>query len=62
VVSHYNVQPVLDLFGAVRGRDLGAVAGDVQRIVDQARAQLPAGSDIVVRGQVQTMHASFAGC
>ncbi|PLP99589.1 efflux RND transporter permease subunit [Cupriavidus pauculus] len=61
VVSHYNVQPVLDLFGAVRGRDLGAVAGDVQRIVDQARAQLPAGSDIVVRGQVQTMHASFTG-
>jgi len=61
VVSHYNVQPVLDLFGAVRGRDLGAVAADVQHIVDQARAQLPAGSDIVVRGQVQTMHASFAG-
>lgn len=61
VVSHYNVQPVLDLFGAVRGRDLGAVASDVQRIVDQARAQLPAGSDIVVRGQVQTMHASFTG-
>jgi len=61
VVSHYNVQPVLDLFGAVRGRDLGAVAGDVQRIVDQARAQLPAGSDIVVRGQVQTMRASFSG-
>lgn len=61
VVSHYNVQPVLDLFGAVRGRDLGAVASDVQRIVDQVRAQLPAGSDIVVRGQVQTMHASFTG-
>nr|WP_315598395.1 efflux RND transporter permease subunit [uncultured Cupriavidus sp.] len=61
VVSHYNVQPVLDLFGAVRGRDLGAVAGDVQRIVDQVRPSLPAGSDIVVRGQVQTMHASFAG-
>ncbi|KAI3590592.1 CzcABC family efflux RND transporter, transmembrane protein [Cupriavidus sp. U2] len=61
VVSHYNVQPVLDLFGSVRGRDLGAVAGDVQRIVDQVRPQLPAGSDIVVRGQVQTMHASFTG-
>ncbi|MFJ5382025.1 efflux RND transporter permease subunit [Cupriavidus sp. CER94] len=61
VVSHYNVQPVLDLFGAVRGRDLGAVAGDVQRIVDQVRPQLPAGSDIVVRGQVQTMQASFTG-
>lgn len=61
VVSHYNVQPVLDLFGSVRGRALGSVAADVQRIVDGVRASLPAGSDIVVRGQVQTMHASFAG-
>jgi multidrug efflux pump subunit AcrB len=61
VVSHYNVQPVLDLFAAVRGRDLGSVASDVQRIVSKAHDQLPAGSDIVVRGQVQTMHASFAG-
>jgi len=61
VVSHYNVQPVLDLFGSVRGRDLGAVAGDIQHIVDGVRKDLPRGSEIVVRGQVQTMHASFTG-
>ncbi|WP_035882405.1 efflux RND transporter permease subunit [Cupriavidus metallidurans] len=61
VISHYNVQPVLDLFGSVRGRDLGAVSADVQRVVDSVRPSLPAGSRIVVRGQVQTMHASFAG-
>ena len=61
VVSHYNVQPVLDIFGAVRGRDLGGVASDVQRIVDGVRHTLPRGSDIVVRGQVRTMHASFSG-
>jgi len=61
VVSHYNVQPVLDLFGSVRGRDLGAVAGDMQHIVDGVRKDLPRGSEIVVRGQVQTMHASFTG-
>jgi multidrug efflux pump subunit AcrB len=61
VVSHYNVQPVLDLFGSVRGRDLGAVAGDIQRIVDGVRKDLPRGSEVVVRGQVQTMHASFTG-
>lgn len=61
VVSHYNVQPVLDLFGSVRGRDLGAVAADVQHAVDGVRATLPAGSRIAVRGQVQTMHASFSG-
>jgi multidrug efflux pump subunit AcrB len=61
VISHYNVQPVLDLFGAVRGRDLGGVSADVQRVVDGVRASLPAGSRIVVRGQVQTMHTSFLG-
>lgn len=61
VVSHYNVQPVIDIFGSVRGRDLGAVAGDIGRIVDAARKTLPPGSELVVRGQVQTMHASFAG-
>jgi multidrug efflux pump subunit AcrB len=55
------VQPVLDLFGSVRGRDLGAVAGDIQHIVDGVRKDLPRGSEIVVRGQVQTMHASFTG-
>ncbi|WP_454722466.1 MULTISPECIES: efflux RND transporter permease subunit [Cupriavidus] len=61
VVSHYNVQPVIDIFGAVRGRDLGAVAGDIHRLVDAARKTLPAGSDLVVRGQVQTMRDSFSG-
>ncbi|MDF3885897.1 efflux RND transporter permease subunit [Cupriavidus basilensis] len=61
VVSHYNVQPVIDIFGSVRGRDLGAVAGDIGRLVDAARKTLPPGSELVVRGQVQTMHASFAG-
>ncbi|QGZ65668.1 efflux RND transporter permease subunit [Paraburkholderia acidisoli] len=61
VVSHYNVQPVLDIFGSVQGRDLGAVASDVQTVVDQERAKLPAGSAIVVRGQVQAMHEAFSG-
>jgi multidrug efflux pump subunit AcrB len=61
VVSHYNVQPVIDLFAGVQGRDLGSVAGDVQHLVTQAEAHLPAGSSIAVRGVVQTMHASFQG-
>ena len=61
VVSHYNVQPVLDIFTATQGRDLGGVAADVSRIVDAARAQLPPGSSIVMRGQVQSMNESFAG-
>ncbi|MBR7962781.1 efflux RND transporter permease subunit [Burkholderia vietnamiensis] len=61
VVSHYNVQPVLDIFASVQGRDLGGVTADVTKLVDAARAQLPPGSSIVLRGQVQAMHESFAG-
>src|ERR1700681_2392593 len=61
VVSHYNVAPVIDIFGATAGRDLGAVAGDINKIIDDTRGQLPRGSRIVVRGQVQTMRASYIG-
>ncbi|RDS86179.1 efflux RND transporter permease subunit [Dyella psychrodurans] len=61
VVSHYNVQPVIDVFAGVQGRDLGSVAADVQKLVKQAEQHLPAGSSIVVRGVVQTMQSSFEG-
>jgi multidrug efflux pump subunit AcrB len=61
VVSHYNVQPVLDIFASTQGRDLGGVASDVNHLVDAARTQLPPGSSIVMRGQVQSMNASFSG-
>jgi len=61
VVSHYNVAPVIDIFGATAGRDLGAVAGDINKIIDATRGQLPRGSRVVVRGQVQTMRASYVG-
>ncbi|WP_186029468.1 efflux RND transporter permease subunit [Burkholderia gladioli] len=61
VVSHYNVQPVLDIYASTQGRDLGGIAADVTKLVDAARAQLPPGSRIVLRGQVQAMNASFSG-
>jgi multidrug efflux pump subunit AcrB len=61
VISHYNVQPVIDIFGSVQGRDLGGVAREIGGFVDQTRGSLPAGSSIVVRGQVQTMQSSFTG-
>jgi multidrug efflux pump subunit AcrB len=61
VVSHYNVQPVLDIYGSVQGRDLGSVAADVTKLIDQTRAHLPPGSSIVMRGQVQSMAQSFSG-
>jgi multidrug efflux pump subunit AcrB len=61
VVSHYDIQPVLDIFGAIQGRDLGGVSRDINRIIEKTRAQLPRGSQVVMRGQVQTMNASFIG-
>jgi len=61
VVSDYNVAPVIDIFGSVAGRDLGGVAGDIDKIIDATRQQLPRGSRVVVRGQVQTMRASYIG-
>jgi multidrug efflux pump subunit AcrB len=61
VVSHYNVAPVIDIFGSVSGRDLGAVAGDLNKLIDAARPQLPRGSRVVIRGQVQTMRSSYIG-
>ena len=61
VVSHYNVAPVIDIFGAAAGRDLGAVSGDINKIIGATRQQLPRGSHVVVRGQVQTMRSSYTG-
>src|SRR5262249_12159097 len=59
--NHYNVQPVYDVFANVQGRDLAAVAADVQKAIDRVRADLPRGSTIEMRGQVQTMNSSFTG-
>jgi multidrug efflux pump subunit AcrB len=61
VVSHYNVQPVFEIYADVEGRDLGGVSADIDRIVAEARTELPRGSSIVVRGQVESMNSSFAG-
>ena len=61
VVSHYNVQPVIDIYGAVQGRDLGGVASEITPIIDAAKKDLPRGSQIVVRGQIETMRTSFLG-
>jgi multidrug efflux pump subunit AcrB len=61
VVSHYNVAPVIDIFGAVDGRDLGGASRDINKIIASASKQLPRGSRVVIRGQVQTMRSSYAG-
>ncbi len=61
VVSHYNVQPVIDVFGGVYGRDLGGVLRDIKPLITQAEKELPRGSYITLRGQAETMRSSFIG-
>jgi multidrug efflux pump subunit AcrB len=61
VVSHYNVSPVIDIFGSVQGRDLGGVSKDIFSIINASQKELPRGSQIIVRGQIQTMRSSFIG-
>jgi len=61
VVSHYNIARAIDIFGNVQDRDLGAVAADINRIVEKARPSLPRGSQLIVRGQIDTMQSSFRG-
>jgi multidrug efflux pump subunit AcrB len=60
VVSHYNVQPVIDIYGAVQGRDLGAVSADIDRILQETRKDVPRGSHVAIGGQVQTMASAYS--
>ena len=61
LISHYNIQPVMDVYASVQGRDLGGVARDTQKIIASFEKKLPKGSRIEVRGQVATMSSSFVG-
>jgi multidrug efflux pump subunit AcrB len=61
IFSHYNVMPVIDVFGGVSGRDLGGVLRDITPLIAQAKKELPKGSFIMLRGQADTMHSSFTG-
>lgn len=61
VISHYNVQPLVDVFASVQGRDLGGVARDVRAVTDRVQKQLPRGSHLTITGQVSTMSQSFIG-
>jgi len=61
VVSHYDVVPVIDIYGSVDGRDLGGVLSDIQPLVEKIKKDLPRGSSIVVRGQAETMRSSYIG-
>src|SRR5258708_20428213 len=60
-ISHYTTQPMINVYAAVDGRDLGGVADEVEKRVQAIEKDLPKGSHIVIRGQVQTMKSSFTG-
>ncbi len=60
-VSHYNIRRVIDIYGAVQDRDLGAVGRDVERITNADARLLPRGSFITIRGQLSAMRSSYRG-
>jgi CzcA family heavy metal efflux pump len=60
-ISHYTTQPMINVYASVDGRDLGGVADQVEQDVHAIEKDLPKGSHIVIRGQVQTMKSSFTG-
>ncbi len=60
VFNQTNIQAVYDVYGSVQDRDLGSVAADVHRIVDDMQAHMPAGNKIVVTGQIESMNGAFA--
>ncbi|MBD8882406.1 efflux RND transporter permease subunit [Rhodanobacter sp. 7MK24] len=61
VVSEYDIQPMVQIFASTQGRDLGAVAADIQKIIAANAKDAPKGSTVVLRGQVQTMNSAFSG-
>ncbi|MBR8458794.1 efflux RND transporter permease subunit [Burkholderia dolosa] len=61
VITHYNIRPAIDLYVSVDGRDLGSVAAEIDRIVSDARATLPRGTELSMRGQIDTMRTSYVG-
>jgi len=61
VESHYNVQPVIDIFASVQDRDLGSVAHDINKLIANTSKEVPKGSSVIARGQMQTQKTSFTG-
>lgn len=61
VESHYNVQPVIDIFATIQDRDLGSVASDIEKVIEQTKKDVPKGSSVVIRGQIDTKDHAFSG-
>jgi CzcA family heavy metal efflux pump len=61
VINQYNIRRVIDIYGSVQDRDLGAVSRDITKILNQDQKDLPKGTFVTLKGQVETMRASYTG-
>jgi CzcA family heavy metal efflux pump len=61
LISEYDSQPMMNVYASVEGRDLGGVDADIQKVLAEFQGKLPRGTQLVRRGQVETMTSSFAG-
>ncbi|HEY6385489.1 MAG TPA: efflux RND transporter permease subunit [Candidatus Acidoferrum sp.] len=61
LITHYNNQPMIDVYASVEGRDLGGVDTDIQKVLKDFEKKLPRGTQLERRGQVAAMSSSFAG-
>lgn len=61
VESRYNTQPVIDIFASIQDRDLGSVAKGIQQIINDMKKEIPKGSSVAIRGQIQTQQQAFSG-
>jgi multidrug efflux pump subunit AcrB len=61
VISHYAIQPAFDVFATTQGRDLGGVAGDIDKLLKATAKDLPPGAIVTLRGQAGTMNSAFSG-
>jgi CzcA family heavy metal efflux pump len=60
VVSHYNVRPVIDIYATPQDRDLGSIASDIRKVMQDTAHDVPKGSSVVLRGQVSTMTSAYS--
>lgn len=61
LVSQYDIQSMVQINATTQGRDLGAIAADIRKVMAQTAGQVPKGSSVVLLGQVRTMESSFSG-
>ena len=61
VITHYNIQPTVDVYATTQDRDLGAVADDMRKLIKDNQKYLPRGATVTLRGQVVTMDTAYNG-